>query len=682
MIYCRFSTELQSPKSCDDQEREVRQGLERMGIDAAHAVVIHDEAQSGTKVLRGKFVQLETMLRAGEIGILAVDDQSRLSRGDNAFAFITDLVYAGGRFISTGEGIDTEQSGWELRVKVMELHNATTIRELGRRVRRGQLGRVIGNLSAGDLCYGYESYLVHPDKDVNKRGPKPERGVRIREEEALWVRQIFDWIGSGRSIAWIARKLTRKQVPGGSRRKSKKWEPRHVRKILGNEKYIGRWRWGVTRTRRDSQGKRKQKPVPVEQQVVTERPELRIVDDAAWSAAQEKLAQLKDIYGQKPGQAKRGPPLHYTELYPNSLLAGLVHCGVCGARLWQRRSGPRVYLGCPNSRPDAGGCTMRKWVPIFLAEQAVLTLLADVLSSWPEWLEQATVAMRQRLLEVARRVPEEVENDKRRLRSLEVTIKNLVDALAQGSAQSRAVTDRLEIAERETEQLRKKIARAEKLLQAPLAMPDDAWLTDQFRDLAEVFRAGGDQAIPLFRKLLGRIDAHAVMPPGKDCGYSQLRFRIDGWTALRCGLERGEKLDRVEALFENSAADSESGEFVIDLGGPTKMDEWAPQIAQWRAEGVKWQVIAERTGLDLNRAYRAWKRYVDANGTPSDGDPSPPPDSLEHDVDAVSEAMDETAAAGDVDQVRNADDHANDNADDEEGVDDGNGGDDDSVDAA
>ena len=112
VIYTRFSSDLQSAKSCKDQEREVRETLTRMGNDHSNAIVIYDEAESGTKVFRDEFARLQTMMDAGQLGILAVDDQSRLSRADNTFAFITDLVYSGGRFISTGEGIDTEQTGW------------------------------------------------------------------------------------------------------------------------------------------------------------------------------------------------------------------------------------------------------------------------------------------------------------------------------------------------------------------------------------------------------------------------------------------------------------------------------------------------------------------------------------------------------------------------------------------
>lgn len=494
IIYCRFSSDLQSTKSCEDQEREVRETLARMDISAADATVIHDEAESGTNVLRDQFARLEAMTAAGEIAILAVDDQSRLSRADNTFAFITDLVYSGGRFLSTGEGIDTEQTGWELRVKVMELHNSTTIRELGRRVRRGQLGRILSQLSAGDQCYGYESFLLNPEQAAAQRGPKPERGLRIREDQARWVREVFERFNAGRSIAWIADELTKHNAPKGHRRRSDRWHPRHVRKILGNEKYIGRWRWGMTRTIRNSLGKKKQIPVPEEQQVEVDRPELRIVDDATWSEAQEGLAQLKGLYGKKPGQKKRGPKVHHTSLYPNGLLAGLVHCAKCGARLWQQRSGERLYLVCPNRGTDEKCCRLTTYVPVKRAEEAILSFLATLLRSWPEWLEQAVVSMRQSIEEVQQRVPDEVANHERRLKNLESQIGNLVDALANGHVRSQAVSSRLEDAEREAEQLRKRINAATEALSAPAEMPDQQWLKQQLANLASLIREGGYEA--------------------------------------------------------------------------------------------------------------------------------------------------------------------------------------------
>jgi site-specific DNA recombinase len=186
VIFARYSTDMQNPKSCADQARDVREGLARKGIDATNALVIHEEGESGTRSDRAGFGQIVEMVARKEDLLLAVDDQSRFSRADNVFSFITDLVFVGGRFISTGEGIDTQEVGWELRVKVMELHNSTTIREIGRRVHRGQLGRVLDDKSAGDTCFGFESYFIDPDwaQKMVQRGPKPVKGIQIHEDEA------------------------------------------------------------------------------------------------------------------------------------------------------------------------------------------------------------------------------------------------------------------------------------------------------------------------------------------------------------------------------------------------------------------------------------------------------------------------------------------------------------------
>src|SRR5205809_559956 len=89
-LYCRYSSDMQRQDSCTDQERKIRQGLERKGIDATNAIVLFDEAESGTKTTRDGFAALQAMIASNEPILLAVDDQSRLTRADNASAFITD----------------------------------------------------------------------------------------------------------------------------------------------------------------------------------------------------------------------------------------------------------------------------------------------------------------------------------------------------------------------------------------------------------------------------------------------------------------------------------------------------------------------------------------------------------------------------------------------------------------
>jgi hypothetical protein len=91
-----------------------------------------------------------------------------------------------------------------------------------------------------------------------------------------------------------------------------------------------------------------------------------------------------------------------------------------------------------------------------------------------------------------------------------------------------------------------------------------------------------------------------------------LRFRVRGWETLRAAL--GDRLPTGLPAAAESAVREEDAcpEYTLDLGAPTKMDQWAPQIAAWRAEGVTWTEIVGRTGLDLNRAFIAWRRYTGA----------------------------------------------------------------------
>ena len=63
-----------------------------------------------------------------------------------------------------------------------------------------------------------------------------------------------------------------------------------MRRIVSNEKYIGHWVWGTTRTIRNSAGKKKQIPVPRDQWIVRHRPNLRIIDQETWDKTADAYA--------------------------------------------------------------------------------------------------------------------------------------------------------------------------------------------------------------------------------------------------------------------------------------------------------------------------------------------------------------------------------------------------------
>src|SRR5690348_17010902 len=182
IVYTRFSTEYQ--QSCGDQERTAREHLTRIGIAVTDAMMIRDEGISGEREDRPGFKRVKEMLYSDRISILAVVDQSRLSRGVNAKALITDLVFHGGRFISVHEGTDTTRAGWEITVGVSELQHNLANKNIGKRIRDANVGRILDhNGSAGDHCIGYKSVFAEPNwAEILASRRKPKKKIEIDEE--------------------------------------------------------------------------------------------------------------------------------------------------------------------------------------------------------------------------------------------------------------------------------------------------------------------------------------------------------------------------------------------------------------------------------------------------------------------------------------------------------------------
>ncbi|MCE9563942.1 MAG: recombinase family protein [Planctomycetes bacterium] len=613
VLYCRFSTDMQRADSCADQEREIRAGLVRLGIDPTNAIVIRDEGESGTKTARDGFQQLSGMVARGEVGVLAVDDQARLTRAENAFAFITDLVFAGGRFVSTGENIDTSVPGWELRVQVMELHNGLEIRGLRHKVRRGQEGRVRDDGSAGDHPFGYDSHYIDPDwaAQLARRGPKPKKALRICQEEANWVRQVFAWFIAGLSIGWIARELTKLKVDKGRRASQPGWHHEQVRRMVANAKYIGQWVWGKTTTQRNSRGQKKQIDVPQGEQVCRYRPDLRIIEQEIWDQAKARLAVLEEAFGHKEGQKPRGPKPNPAEVYPRSPLGGLLTCGRCGAVMWQQKRKEHRYYVC--SGVKSSRCNMTTQVPAERAEQGLTDFLLEKLKTWPEWMNHLYQETSAAIHAAAARVPEDRERDVRRAGELDRQINNLVTALAEGGLTSSAVANRLCVAEREKAEIDVRLAAYAKVTPDAVALPDESWVAEQLSTWATNLATGVGGGSLLQTAIRGVV-ADPVIAPGKTRGFIRLKFQVNAWDTLIAAI--GDHLPVRGLVGAPDQPHPNDPEFTLDLGEPTAMERWAPQIATWRTEGVTWEEIVSRTGMDLSRVFVAWKRYTGATDSP------------------------------------------------------------------
>ena len=144
---------------------------------------------------------------------------------------------------------------------------------------------------------------------------RPIRGERkINEAKAETVRRIFREFAAGTSPRAIARRLNEDGVPAPSA--GKLWTDSSLRGragrgtgIVNNELYIGRLVWNRQRFMKNPEtGKRVARINPPDDWIVTEVPELRIVDDALWQAAKDRQGAISIAGGshRKPSSLRTG----------------------------------------------------------------------------------------------------------------------------------------------------------------------------------------------------------------------------------------------------------------------------------------------------------------------------------------------------------------------------------------
>ena len=287
-IYARFSSDLQSDTSIEDQIRICRQVAEKEGW---HEVMAYsDYAISGASMHRDGIQSLMHDANNRQFDIVVCEDLSRLSRDqENIAGIYKRLTFAGVQIYSLSDGGFVS----DIHIGLKGTMNQLYIKDLAIKTKRGQRGRVEkGKFAAGRPAYGYD--LV---RRFDASG-EPVKGERtINPEQASIVRRIFEEYASGKSPRLICVDLNQEGLLNS---KGKPWSStsiigsRHTKTgMLNNEIYIGRMIWGKRQyIKHPDTGKKVGRNSPIEEQVVYELPELRIIDQALWDKVKAKQIEL------------------------------------------------------------------------------------------------------------------------------------------------------------------------------------------------------------------------------------------------------------------------------------------------------------------------------------------------------------------------------------------------------
>jgi len=290
-LYARYSSDIQSGSSIDDQFRLCREYAKREQWEIVGAY--HDAAISGASmILRSGIQSLLQDAQRHRFDIVLAEALDRISRDQaDAATLFKHLRFADVHIVTLAEGEISE-----LHVGLKGTMNALFLKDLADKTRRGMRGRVEKGKAGGGLCYGYRVV-----KKLDANG-EPIRGDReIIENEAEIIRRIFREFAAGKSPKAIAVDLNREAIPGPLGRV---WGDTSIRGhvsrgtgIINNELYSGVLVWNRQRFVKDpATGKRVSRLNPASAWIRTEGPELRIVPDNLWRAARTRQSDIAKLF--------------------------------------------------------------------------------------------------------------------------------------------------------------------------------------------------------------------------------------------------------------------------------------------------------------------------------------------------------------------------------------------------
>ncbi len=323
VIYTRVSTDEQGKGFSLPTQLEA---CRKHAVDRGYVVVAeYTEDYTGSVLDRPELTRLRDMVASGAIQTVVVYDMDRMSRKAAHQMYLEEEFKKAGVAIDYVIGDYTDSPEGTLHKQIRAVIAEYEREKIKERTLRGKRGRAqAGSVLVGRVApYGY-------DYDRGERSGS----LRINEDEAAIVRQIFHWYVNGDETGKplgrlaIANRLSQVAAPTKNDltgfRKAKKgygiWSKSTVGRMLTSEVYAGTWYYNrhqrTSRTTSRARDRRDWIPVNVP----------AIIDRELWDAAQQRA---HDNRINSPRNTKH-----------DYLMRGRLRCADCGL-LFRARTEPR-----------------------------------------------------------------------------------------------------------------------------------------------------------------------------------------------------------------------------------------------------------------------------------------------------------------------------------------------------
>jgi len=350
-IYARYSSEMQSPTSIDDQIDQCKTAIAEKSWMLLEDHIYKDEAISGFDINRDGYKSLKEAAHEFAFDYIVVDDLSRFGRNtaESIMAY-QELTSIGINILSISDHLDTSNDSAKMPYYFKSFMNELFLDDMKKKVKRGLAGQVKRNFSAGGRIFGYRNIeVLDPNGEKDSFGRVKREGVRIEidPDQAEIIRKIFEMKAKGHGYRVIAQHLNDQSIPSPRHNKNgNSWCTGSVRTIVMNPKYNGDWTYNKTKyiktTSKNGKPIRKQIKRPQSEWIEHHNEDLKIISDDLWQAVRNKDRKSKKSskshnHTTAPGQGGK-----------KYVFAGLLKCGCCGGTMLTSTFNGYSRLVCSN----------------------------------------------------------------------------------------------------------------------------------------------------------------------------------------------------------------------------------------------------------------------------------------------------------------------------------------------
>ena len=430
-IYARYSSDLQSETSIDDQVRLCREYAERNNMDVS--AVFTDYAISGGNLNnRPGMLSLMQAAKVNDFDVVIAEALDRISRDQEDIAAIYKrLTHADVRITTVSEG-DVN----ELHIGLKGTMNALFLKDLAIKTRRGQRGRVEAGKIPGGNSFGYKIVRRILDDGSVSTGER-----EINPDQAAIIKRIFTEYADGMAPRRIASALNAEGItsPRGGQWNASTINGSRQRKngILNNELYLGRIIYNRQRFVKDPEtGKRVSRLNPEHDWIITDVPALRIIDNKTWDKVQKIKSRYSSQCGSKRQTKKR-------------LLTGLVKCGCCGGSMTIINR-ERYYC---SAKREKGTCDSSVGIKAVEIEERVLGGLKDILLGNEELIDTFVGEFKAEIARLRKQRSTHERQSQKDLNKINTAIKRCLKYVTEGDGDPGLVRDELRALEQQKKDL-------------------------------------------------------------------------------------------------------------------------------------------------------------------------------------------------------------------------------------